>query len=316
MLENQSRRQFIKQSTFLGAGLAAAPIIGCSPRQSSKDPRFKVSLAEWSLRDWIRSGKMTNLDFPKVAQSEFGINAVEYVTGFFDDKAEDMTYLKELKQRADDLGVRNVLIMVDMWADHGTLASADAGRRKTAAGNHRKWVDAAEFLGCHAIRVNAHGYEEASYQDARDYFVDGLSQLVEYGKSVDISIVVENHGGYSSNAQWLVEVMEGVNSNYCGTLPDFGNFRIDGDKEIFYDPLKGLTELMPFAKGVSAKANDFDRNGLETTMDFPAMLKVVEASDFEGYVGIEWGGGSNPAMNAEDGIRATQAALDKYLLRS
>lgn len=313
MLENHSRRQFINRSAFLGAGLAAASMIGCSPRQNPKEPRFKVSLAEWSLRDWIRSGRMTNLDFPKVAQSEFGINAVEYVSGFFDDKAEDMTYLKELKQRADDLGVRNVLIMVDMWGDHGTLASADAAKRETAAKNHHKWVDAAKFLGCHAIRVNAHGYENAGYEEARDYFVDGLSQLVEYGASVGISIVVENHGGYSSNGQWLVEVMQGVSSDYCGTLPDFGNFRIDGEKEIFYDPLQGIKELMPYAKGVSAKANNFDANGLETTMDFPAMLKIVEASGFEGYIGIEWGGGSKPTMKAEDGIRATQAALDKYL---
>ncbi len=220
----------------------------------------------------------------------------------------------ERMHRADDLDVRNVLIMVDMWGDHGTLASALASKRKIAADNHRKWVDAAKFLGCHAIRVNAHGYEAASYEDARDYFVDGLSQLVEYGASVGIRIVVENHGGYSSNGQWLVEVMQGVGSDYCGTLPDFGNFRIDGDKGIFYDPLQGMKELMPYAKGVSAKANNFDANGVETTMDFPEMLKIVQESDFEGYIGIEWGGGSNPTMIAEEGIRATQAALDKYLL--
>ncbi len=169
-----TRRSFIKQSAILGAGLLTIPIIGCSPGGDMQAPRFKVSLAEWSLRDRIRSGKMTHLDFPQVAQSEFAIEAVEYVSGFFDDKVEDMKYLKELKQRANDLGVTNVLIMVDMWGDHGTLASANASARKVAAENHRKWIDAAKYLGCHAIRVNAHGYEDASYEDARGYFVDGL----------------------------------------------------------------------------------------------------------------------------------------------
>lgn len=309
-----TRRSFIKQSAILGAGLLTIPIIGCSPGGDMQAPRFKVSLAEWSLRDRIRSGKMTHLDFPQVAQSEFGIEAVEYVSGFFYDKVEDMKYLKELKQRANDLGVTNVLIMVDMWGDHGTLASANDSARKVAAENHRKWIDAAKYLGCHAIRVNAHGYEDASYEDARGYFVDGLSQLVGYGEDAGISVVVENHGGYSSNAQWLVEVIQGVGSDYCGTLPDFGNFRIDGEKGILYDALQGMRELIPYAKGVSAKANNFDVNGNETTMDFPAMLRVVEESDFEGYVGIEWGGGREPTMTAEDGIRATQAALNKYLL--
>lgn len=141
-----------------------------------------------------------------------------------------------------------------------------------------------------------------------------MSQLVGYGEDAGISVVVENHGGYSSNAQWLVEVIQGVGSDYCGTLPDFGNFRIDGEKGILYDALQGMRELIPYAKGVSAKANNFDVNGNETTMDFPAMLRVVEESDFEGYVGIEWGGGREPTMTAEDGIRATQAALNKYLL--
>jgi sugar phosphate isomerase/epimerase len=309
-----TRRSFIKQSAILGAGLLTIPIIGCSPGGDMQAPGFKVSLAEWSLRDRIRSGKMTHLDFPQVAQSEFAIEAVEYVSGFFDDKVEDMKYLKELKQRANDLGVTNVLIMVDMWGYHGTLASANASARKVAAENHRKWIDAAKYLGCHAIRVNAHGYEDASYEDARGYFVDGLSQLVGYGEDAGISVVVENHGGYSSNAQWLVEVIQGVGSDYCGTLPDFGNFRIDGEKGILYDALQGMRELIPYAKGVSAKANNFDVNGNETTMDFPAMLRVVEESDFEGYVGIEWGGGREPTMTAEDGIRATQAALNKYLL--
>ena len=185
--------------------------------------------------------KISNLDFPRTSKEVFGIPAVEYVSGFLQDKVKDKAYLHDLKQRAEGEGVTNVLIMVDMWGPEGTLASPDASARKQAAVNHRPWVDAAQYLGCHAIRVNASGYgDHASYEDSKAWFVDGLSRLVEYGRSVDIRITVENHGGFSSNASWLAEVMQEVDDDYCGTLPDFGNFRISKESGTFYDPLLGM----------------------------------------------------------------------------
>lgn len=271
---------------------------------------FKISLAEWSLRSWLNSGKISNLEFPATTKEVFGIEAVEYVSSFFKGKEKDKAYLKELKQRTDDLGVQNVLIMVDMWGPHGALASPDMEQRKIAAENHYPWVDAAKFLGCHAIRVNAAGYGEASFSDAKDYFVEGLGQLADYGEKSGINILVENHGGYSSNGRWLSQVMREVNNDFCGTLPDFGNFVTDGEKGIFYDRLVGLAELMPYAKGVSAKSNDFDAEGNETTMDFYKLMKIVETSGFDGYVGIEWGGGYTK-MSAEEGIKATKELLIK-----
>lgn len=282
-----------------------------APRElkPSKKSPYTISLAEWSLRNWLNSGKITNLDFPETTKKIFDIHAVEYVSSFFEGKETDKSYLSELKKRSDGAGVTNVLIMVDMWGADGAIASPDEATRKTAAENHHKWVDAAKFLGCHAIRVNASGYGDASYKDAQSYFADGLAKLAAYGASNEISILVENHGGYSSNGRWLADVMKAVGSDYCGTLPDFGNFRTNVEQGIFYDPYIGVAELMPYAKGVSAKSMGFDNEGKDTTIDFHKMMQIVAAFEFEGYVGIEWGGGYGRKMDPEEAVKATKALL-------
>lgn len=306
------RRKFFKNTLQAGVALAVLPgfsqAANVSAKQAKKAP-YTISLAEWSLREWLNSGKITNLDFAETTKKVFDIDAVEYVSSFFKGKETDKSYLSELKKRSDGVGVTNVLIMVDMWGPEGAIASSEDGTRKTAAANHHKWVDAAKFLGCHAIRVNASGYGDATYKDAQNYFADGLSKLVEYGASNEISIVVENHGGYSSNGRWLADVMKAVDSKYCGTLPDFGNFRTNVEQGIFYDPYIGVAELMPYAKGVSAKSMGFDKQGKDTTIDFHKMMNIVSAFDFEGYVGIEWGGGYGMKMNPEEAVKATKKLL-------
>lgn len=306
------RRKFFKNTLKASVALAMMPSIthaGSRPSPDGKKSPYTISLAQWSLRDWLNSGKISNLDFPETTKKVFDIHAVEYVSSFFKGQETDRTYLNELKKRSDGEGVTNVLIMVDMWGPEGALASPEEATRKTAADNHHKWVDAAKFLGCHAIRVNASGYGDASYKDAQKYFADGLAKLVDYGAANDISILVENHGGYSSNGRWLADVMRAVDNSYCGTLPDFGNFRTNVEQGIFYDPYIGVAELMPFAKGVSAKSMGFDRQGKDTTIDFHKMMQIVEAFGFEGYVGIEWGGGLGLKMDPEEAIKATKKLL-------
>ncbi len=310
----QTRRKFLNQTAKAGLAIAALPL-ACSVKSENKKAgiekqSFDISLAQWSVRDMIRSGNISNLEFPITAKNMFDIDAVEYVSTFFDGKETETSYLQELKQRGDDAGVKNVLIMVDMWGPDGELGNPQEQKRIDAANNHHKWVDAAAFLGCHAIRVNANGYGDASFEDAKNYFTDGLNKLVQYGVENNISIVVENHGGFSSNAAWLSAVMKEVNHEFCGTLPDFGNFRIDKEKGIFYDPLKGLAELMHFAKGVSAKSNDFDKFGNETTIDYDAMMAIVQRFGYNGYVGIEFGGGGS-LTSPEEGIKATKALLEE-----
>jgi len=263
--------------------------------------RFEISLAEWSFHRTLRSGKMTNLDFPVVTRDRFGISAVEYVNSFFKDKARDEGYLSELKKRCDDSDVRSLLIMCD---GEGRLGDPDGVARTKAVENHHRWVDAAKFLGCHSIRVNA--ASAGSYQEQVKLAADGLRSLTEYGASKEIGVIVENHGGFSSNGAWLAEVMRTVDHPGCGTLPDFGNFNLGGGKT--YDRYKGVEELMPFAKAVSAKSHDFDEAGNEINTDYVKMMKIVLDSGYRGYVGIEYEGSK---LSEVEGILATQRLLER-----
>jgi sugar phosphate isomerase/epimerase len=265
------------------------------------EPLFKISLAEWSLHRTLKEGKMDNLDFPAFARKEFGISAVEYVNQFFKDKAKDKKYLSDLKKRCDDSGVKSVLIMID---GEGSLGHPDDAERKKAIENHYQWVEAAKFLGCHSIRVNAHS--EGSYDEQMKLAADGLRRLNEFGAMHDIGVIVENHGGLSSNGQWLAGVMKMVGHKNCGTLPDFGNFRVSDTEE--YDRYQGVKELMPFAKGVSAKSHEFDDKGNEVRTDYFKMIQIVLDAGYHGYIGIEWEGEEPGEV---EGIRLTQRLLGR-----
>lgn len=263
---------------------------------ADKDPLFKISLAEWSLHKTLFGKKLDNLDFPATAKKEFGIDAIEYVNQFFKDKAKDEKYLSELKKRCEDEGVKSVLIMCD---GEGNLGDKDDEKRTQAVENHYKWVEAAKFLGCHSIRVNAHS--EGTFEEQLKLAADGLRRLSEFGAKHEINVIVENHGGLSSNGKWLAGVMKEVGLKNCGTLPDFGNFGS-------YDRYQGVEETMPFAKGVSAKSHDFDEAGNETKTDYLKMMKIVLAHDYHGYVGIEYEGSK---LDEYAGIRATKKLLER-----
>jgi L-ribulose-5-phosphate 3-epimerase len=299
MIQVSERREFIKQAAqtaaVLGISTLAHETLTAAPK-----PLFKISLAQWSLHKALFAKQLDNLDFAKTAKQEFGISAVEYVNQFFKDKAKDTAYLGEMLKRTKDLGVENWLIMCD---GEGALGDPDAAKRQQAVENHYKWVEAAKFLGCKLIRVNAQS--QGSYEEQQKLAADGLHKLTEFGAKHKIAVVVENHGGLSSNGQWLTGVMKLVNHKMCGTLPDFGNFRVSRTEE--YDRYKGVTELMPFAKAVSAKTHDFDEQGNETHTDYRRMMKIVLAHKYSGNVGIEYEGSKLSEM---DGIRATKKLLD------
>jgi sugar phosphate isomerase/epimerase len=294
------RREFLTV-TAGSAGLLVLPdsLLSAAGR-TCIPPVFRISLAQWSLHRALMSGKMDNLEFPAAAKNDYGIDAVEYVNSFFKKKAEDTKYLAQLKKRCGDVGVRSLLIMVD---GEGQIGHADKKKRKQAVDNHKKWVTAARALGCHSIRVNARS--SGTYEEQRDRAADGLHQLASFAKPHKIGVLVENHGGLSSSGIWLSAVMRKVSLPNCGTLPDFGNFRISRKEK--YDRYKGVRELMPFAKAVSAKSYAFDAKGNETTIDYARMMKIVVDSGYRGYVGIEYEGSglSEPA-----GIKATKKLLE------
>jgi sugar phosphate isomerase/epimerase len=284
-----------------------------------KDADFKISLAQWSLhntyfgepiKDWgefarmikespdsILKGDIDPIDFPELA-ADYGIYTIELVNTFYFSKVDDMEYWTAFKKKCEDSGVSVGLIMCDLV---GNLADADAEVRLKAVEDHYKWVDIASFLGAASIRVNAGG--EGTAEEVAVNAVDGLSKLGTYGASKGVNIIVENHGGYSSDGAWLSGVMKSVGMENVGTLPDFGNFCMkygaDGCEEE-YDKYKGIAELMPYAKGVSAKSNQFDENGNETKSDFLRIMKIVKESGFKGYVGIEYEG---KELSEDEGIR-------------
>jgi len=330
----------------LGTGMTAASLFGLGALTSCKQkggsavdtlakvadstPFFKISLAQWSLHrsffgdalkggfgpfvkmlredpDALLQGALDPIDFPTIARKDFGVDAIELVNTFYYSKVTDMAYLKDLKDRCDSEGVKAVLIMCDALGDLGDL---NAKKRNEAIQNHHPWVDAAKYLGCHAIRVNAAG--QGTADEVKAAAIEGLSGLTEYGVQNDCHIIVENHGSYSSNGQWLASVMEGVDNSYCGTLPDFGNFCITRAEDYScieeYDRYQGMKELMPFAKGVSAKTHDFDDDGNEIHTDFKKMLQIVKDAGYTGYIDIEYEG---QTLSEPEGIIATKALLER-----
>jgi sugar phosphate isomerase/epimerase len=305
-----NRREFLQQ---LGALAALTALPNMASAQTAKPLFFDISLAEWSLHKAIFGKTMTNLEFPEKAKKDYGISIVEYVNTCFFDKTNDFkanaknqTYLKELLMRCNDNGVSNHLIMCDAEGEMGNL---DEKKRIEAVENHYKWVEAAKFLGCKTIRVNAAG--KGTPDEVKTAAVDGLGRLSEFAGKVGINVIVENHGGNSSNGQWLASVMKQVNMKNCGTLPDFGNFCIKNGKngcEENYDRYIGTAELMPFAKGVSAKTNDFDANGNESDKDYVKLLKIVKDAGFKGIIGIEYEGSR---LSEPEGIKATKALLER-----
>ena len=299
-----SRRTFIRTGGSAAAGLAFMRALG-SKHTMPGESLFLISLAEWSVNRSIFSGKMDHLDFPRFAKG-LGIDAVEYVNQFFPDKAEDEAYLTDMKSRAEAEGVRSVLIMVD---SEGLIGHPEEKERQAAVDNHKKWVEAAKFLGCHGIRVNGFssggwGAEPGDFDEEQKLVADGLRRLCEFADPLGISVVIENHGGWSSHGKWLAGVMELADHPRAGTLPDFGNFRIrEGET---YDSYVGVSELMPFAKGVSVKPSVYDADGNRSELDYDRMMGIVLDAGFRGYCGIEHG---REGSEAED-IRGVKEHLE------
>lgn len=306
MKTESTRREFLIAGA-LGAVAAAAgapaALAGRVPQASApgaakEKPLFTISLAQWSLHRALQAKQLDHLDFPKVAKQDYGIDGVEYVNVFFEKKG-DMAYVEELRKRCADLGVTSVLIMCD---GEGALGDADAAKRAQAASNHHKWVEAAKHLGCHSIRVNAQS--SGSFEEQQKLAADGLRKLCEFGDTMGMNVIVENHWGLSSNGAWLSGVMKMVAHPRVGTLPDFGNF---DPKE--YDRYQGVTDMMPFAKGVSAKSIDFDpKTGDHASFDYRKLMKIVLDAGYHGRLGIEYEGSK---ISEPEGIRATKALLEK-----
>jgi L-ribulose-5-phosphate 3-epimerase len=301
-----SRRQFLATSASLAA---ATTLPRLSRAQAAKEPLYKISLAEWSLHKAIRAGELDNRDFAKTAK-DLGIDAIEYVNqlwGAKDEwmaKAKDKSYVADLKKRGGDLGVKTLLIMCD---NPGLIGDSDEAKRIQHVESHYAWVEAAKELGCHSIRTNARSVTKLAPEEQQKLVADGLRRLSEFAAQHGLNVIVENHGGLSSDGKWLAGVMKLVDRKNCGTLPDFGNFRIADGKE--YDRYQGVDELMPFAKAVSAKTHEFDEQGNETKTDYFKMMDIViNKHGYRGYCGIEYEGSK---LSEPEGIKASKRLLER-----
>ncbi len=310
-----SRRKFIKNT---GLGLAAmtvpTPLLFAKTHLSNtlKMSELKISLAQWSLHRALEKGDLKAIDFAIDAKESYGINAVEYVNQFYTAQAADESFWNHMARKAADHGVENLLMMVDEEIQLGDL---DPRKRTESVKAHYKWIHAAKLLGCHSIRVNAFG--KGSPDDLEASLVDGLGRLTEYAAKENIHVLLENHGLHTSNAHFMVGIIQQVDNPFLGTLPDFGNWCLnsewgstDPEKKCTnnFDPIEGLKIFLPYAKGVSAKSYAFDSEGNETQLNFFRLLKIVKNSEFNGHIGIEFEG---EHLSEPEGIKATKKLIEK-----
>ena len=308
-----TRRNFIKNAS-LGAMAISFPTfstkaVNLSYPNIMREP--KISLAQWSLHRSLEKGTVKAEEFAAIAKKTYGINAVEYVNQFYSSNSRNQKFWSQMKSRAEDVGVKSLLIMVDGEGDLGDL---DDASRKKAVENHFKWIHAAKILGCHSIRVNAFG--KGNREELQASLVDGLGQLASYGAKEGIHVLIENHGLHTSDGKYIVGIIKEVNNPYLGTLPDFGNWCLNAEwgstkgnscGEV-YDHYTGVSEFLPYAKGVSAKSYEFDAGGNESLLDYQRLLKLVKDTEFDGYIGIEYEGN---VLSEHDGIIATKKLIEK-----
>lgn len=308
----KTRRAFIKKTFLASTALSVTPLTTFAEEgYFQKNSTPKISLAQWSLHRALEKGEIKATDFAEIAQTDYGIGAIEYVNQFYVDKVKSEKFWLQMKQRAFDNGVKSLLIMVD---NEGDLGNPDDAERKKAVENHYKWIHAAKILGCHCIRVNAFG--DGDLASLKTSLVAGLGSLAEYGSKENINIIVENHGLHTSNGAFMAGIIKEVNMPYLGTLPDFGNWCLsakwgstqNNKCDNVYDRYQGVSEFLPFAEGVSAKSYAFDSDGNETIIDYHKMLKIVKDSGFDGYIGVEFEGENMPEP---DGIRATKTLIER-----
>ena len=328
-----SRRKFLKNTFSVFSTTLLAPNLFAKKIDKSK---MDIGLQMYSFAPLIMQGKFDLLGFPDLVKNTYGINGAEYWSIPFMGRENDRDFLNDIKRRSDDNGVDNLIILVDdidikTMQSGPSLASSNKNDRDTAIDYHKKWVDVAKNIGCHSIRINLRS-EEENNQKILENSSESISRLIEFSKQDNISIVIENHGGITGDADWLVSLMENVDSKYLGTLPDFGTYNfcikrgnlnfqsLSENCENQYDKYLGVKKLMPYAKGVSAKSHEFDKDGEELSTNYSRMIKIISESNYKGYITIEYEGammsmfgGEGTYLNPHEGILATKKLINKYL---
>jgi len=284
-----SRRGFIEKTALLGAAGMLAPAIqvNSKPMATPQMTHDDISLAQWALVQEIRDGKWKTLDFPKVAREDFGLNGIEFVNTLFE--VPTVNYLNRLKRNAEEYGVEMVLIMIDAEGDGCEPTPA---LRKQFVINHRKWIDIAHYLGCKAVRTNCRGPENVDKKEALKWAAESYHMLLEHAVPAGISVCIENHGGVSNDAGWMVELYQKVDHLYFGSYPDW---RGPSDQ---FDNVDYLEKVLPWAVGMSYRNQP-------TEALTAKMIQMSHDAGYRGWYGIESSG--------RDAIVQGKELLKKYL---
>mgnify|MGYP001168271229 CR=1 FL=1 len=335
------RRRFLKNSLKYSMGLSLAatlpsPFIFSSCKEKLNNRNLKISLQAYSFAPLLMTGKFNIMDFPEIVKNTYGLNGAEYWSIAFMNKEKDKNFLDELNKKSKDLGISNTIILVDdiniQTMEQGpSLASLNKNERNKAIEYHKRWIEVASKINCHSIRVNLKS-DVGSEEDILETSGESISKLAEYGSSYGVSTIVENHGGLTGNAKWLVKLIKEINSDFVGTLPDFGNHGFCMKRERLdlgnltkpcdqqYDKYEGVEELLPFAKGISAKSHEFDDKGNDINTDFEKMINIIKESSYEGYIAIEYEGGmlnlfggKGNYLTPHEGVIATKTLLEKLI---
>lgn len=332
-MKNYSRRKFL----FSSLAISSLPTFQSEILASIfKKNKIDLALQIYSFAPLLFQNQLDILKFPEMIREKYKINGAEYWSIAFMGKENDTNFIKDLNKRSLDQNVENLIILVDnvdinTMENGPSLASSKKNEREKSIDFHKKWIDVASEIGCHSIRVNLRS-DESNSDKILDNSSESISKLINHSSSQGVSIVVENHGGITGDADWLVSLMTKINNNYVGTLPDFGSYNfcvkrgelnfegLTGECENQYDKYKGVKKLLPFAKGISAKSHEFNSMGEETSTDFSRMMDIISSSTYEGYITIEYEGammkmfgGKGDYLDPHDGVQATKSLINKYI---
>jgi len=310
------RRQFIHKNLFAAGGvmgLSQFPGLLQEAWASDLKSEFKVSIAPWSL---TRKPYGENdpdgihfLDYPLVAR-ELGFEAIEHDNLHYPGDLPNDKHLAKMKQRTEEAGVTNTLILCGALGD---IADSRKSRRKKANFNYERWIEAAQFLGCHQVRVVCSDHIDIDWDEKMKLTVEAVSKLADFAQGHSIELLIENHNGYTSNPNWLVEMIQKVNRPNCGILGDFTEWRIEQNPDVLYpDPYKGYEILAPYVKSVGAKSTTFDVLGNELVTDYPRMFEILNKVGYQGYIAVEYFGNDLPRRK---GTTMTKELVERIIAK-
>ncbi len=245
---------------------------------------MEIGIAGWALNRSIREHKtLTLLDFPALAREEFGVDTIELVSTFFE--SQSAPYLNELRRAIAAQRLRVVNIAVDT----GTLASADEAARRTDLEAIKQWFHVARAIGAGAIRVNT-GAADPDDQAARERIIAGYRELAEHGAEAGVKLLIENHGGASSDPQVIAAILERLETPWFGACPDVANFIGDTWEE-------GMRIMAPRAVTTHVKISGYAPDGWQSRtardgsvhrFNLRTCLVILKEAGYAGPVNFEY----------------------------